>query len=675
MKLKFSVATVTLALQLSLHAGSKKVPQNTLTREDLYKNLSVPLKREFPQSKKVAPCEDFHKYVCSEVEEKFKLPGNRSLWFFSFSDNSEKLLDAKKEFFHKIEEGFVPSGDRIQQVKNFYLACMNPKVTANEERDTVQKIQNTLNNIKTIEDFKKLMASNIEGVELSLVNFQTDADQKNPKRNDILLLSSLMTFPERSYYHNEESTKALETLSLEFYKTLKLSNPEKRAQDLLHFEKELAEKFPLPVELRTRSSLNTYKPKKHFLTQYPNLKLEHFLARIPQDTKIRDIAPESLKFANDILVEKNLELLKNVYLYHSLASLMDDAYPDFQKKYFEFQNKQLGGPAKRPERNERCTKMASGYFVHEVDAYLTPILFPQFPKENVVNLVSHVRQSILKELDSNKWLSLQAKKEAKNKMLHAKLFLVQPENEKEWNFAPRREYSATTPLTNTKKIRQALLDKNLEELKIDRPRDRWDAGPLTLNAYYSPADNKFVLLQGILQDPFYGQDSSPVENFGAIGSVVGHELGHGIDDQGSLYNAKGELSTWMTKKDQAEFKKITSKFIARFNAIGHNGELTLGENIGDSVGIRAAYNAAFHSDTKIEATIENKKKFFESYARMWCSVVKPDFEKMLLKTDPHSMGRERINQQVIHLDGFYEAYACKQNDKMYVPPSERIQVW
>jgi putative endopeptidase len=637
------------------------------------KGSKIPETRPFPESGKTAPCENFHKYVCEEVESRFKLPADRSAWSFSFTDNSERLLHAKKAFFRKISEGFIPEGPRIGQLKNFYLSCMNESASANEEREIVRKERKSVLDLKTLEELQDLSASRIDQPELSFVNSQNLPDQKDPSRNDLIVIGQLMSLPERSYYDNKTAVKDLTALAEAFFKELKLDRPGERAKWVADFEKAMAQKFPLPAEIRDRVGSDTYRPREHFLSSYPNLRLSRFLNRVPTETRIRDLAPEALSFLNASLAEMPLEKLQSIYLFHSLKDQMDDGYPAFYRKMFEFDRKHLGGPTKRPARDERCTKLVMRSFSHELDEYLTPVLFPGFPREKVVSLVSKIRTALVGELDRNEWLSKAAKNEAKRKMDTAKLFLVQPSTEKEWDFNPVQEYSLTESRANRKKLRLANINKGLEELKAARPRERWAMGPLTLNAYYMPSDNQFVLLQGILQYPFFSPEASEIENLGAIGSVVGHELGHGIDDNGSRYDADGKLRQWMTEKDLKEFQSRGAKFVARFDAIGHNGKLTLGENIGDHVGLRSAYLAAFSGTEK--ASLGDKQKFFKAYAKLWCQVARPEFETMLLKTDAHSLDRARINEQVIHMDGFYEAFSCKNTDKMFIDPKDRIRIW
>ena len=250
--------------------------------------------------------------------------------------------------------------------------------------------------------------------------------------------------------------------------------------------------------------------------------------------------------------------------------------------------------------------------------------------------------------------------------------LVKPKTEAEWYFNPSLKYDSKKFLNNRLKLSEAQHKRMFAEIALKRDKTRWWMGPLTINAYYSPSDNKFVMPIGILQPPFYDPKQPKEINLGAVGAVIGHELGHGIDDNGAKYDFSGRLKQWMPEKDVKEFKKLGGKMISQFDDAGHNGKLTLGENIGDLVGLSFAYDGAFPDG---KGTVETKKKFFLQYARVWCSVVRPKYAERLLKTDSHSLGWARVNEQVKHQTGFQEAYQCKKGQAMYLSPEDRIKIW
>lgn len=666
--MKSIIACLVFFPLLSLAAPNNK----ELTRETLVKGSVVPEKREFPLSTTINPCTNFHEYVCKEAETKFKLPADRSRWTFSFTDIYERLLHAKKQFFKNISS-YNPKSNSGQQIKDTYMACMDQKSSTQEEKSKVDSEKKTILGIKTWEELADLSQKRLDEGETSFVSFFIEANQNNPLKNDAFLIADMRTLPERSYYEKKEVMTDFEKYLVDFFKTIKVDKPEQRAKWVINFESALAQKYPLPKEMRERFTEKRSIDKKEFLKKYPNLKLERFMAKIPEKSELRDFVPESAEFINNALATLPIEELKTVYLYHSLNGYLDDAYPAHFNKAFEFRKKHLGGPAKRPDRQERCTKLVMNSFGMELDQELMPILFPNFPEERVVAIGENMKKTIIKGLEKNSWLTRGARKEAIKKVENAKLFLVKPQKESDWDVMPVKSYSDKKRYANATLYAKTRIEKYLEEIKNDRLPSRWDMNPLEVNAYYNPPDNKFVLLQGILQYPFFDPSLSDIENIAAIGTVIGHELGHGIDDEGSKFDYVGKVRTWMTEKDLKAFKERGSQFVTQFDKIGHDGKLTLGENIGDHVGLTFAYNTAFPEDTK--ASTEDKKKFFVAYARMWCSVATPSYEQMQLKTNPHSLGRERINQQVIHQNGFYEAFNCKSGDKMFVDAKDRIRVW
>jgi putative endopeptidase len=281
--------------------------------------------------------------------------------------------------------------------------------------------------------------------------------------------------------------------------------------------------------------------------------------------------------------------------------------------------------------------------------------------------------ALVDQLSENTWLSKDAKQEAMRKIKTAKLALVSPNNEEEWNFNPRADYSTDSPIANILKLRKLLMDKHLNELNGPININRWHMGPLTVNANYDPSHNRFEFPVGILQYPYYDANEPEEVNLAAIGAVIGHELGHAIDDHGSGFNADGILRSWMLDEDKKTFDEKSRPLVEQFNKIGHNGKFTLGENIGDLVGLRTVYRAAFSKEN--DNSQELKKRFFLQFARFLCEVQREKFAEFRLKVDPHSLGYARANEQIKQQEGFKEAYNCKPGDPMVLPKNEIVNIW
>jgi putative endopeptidase len=647
--------------------------QEELTVESLLKGSKIPLKREFPLSKKTKPCDDFHLYVCENAEKAFKLPSDRSAWYFSFADSAERILHMKKAYFKKLTKGLEPKLERTKNVKRVYQACMNVKAHTQEERDFVKKQLAEITAPKDPAEMRAFLNGRTwtpYGLFLGIFDI---ANQDNPKRNDVGLIPDGMTLPERSYYEDKKALADLHAMAEKFFKAIKADKAKERADAVIDFETKFAMIHPLPADMRKLFSDNTYVKRDELLKTYPNMGFDKVFEKIPKDTNVRNITKDSMAYVNTYLGESSLFNLQSLAMFYTIKDNMDDAYPEFYKVIHEFRRKHMGGPPKRAPRDERCTYAAMGALGKELDAELITVLFPNFDGAKVRDTAETIRQAVLAGLKRNTWLTDGARKDAISKIKDAPLRLMQPETEKDWNFLEIGELSDTLAIANSYALSIAGIAQMQKKIREERNRSEWFTGPLTVNAFYSAEDNQFFLPQGILQYPFFDAAQSKIENLGAMGMVVGHELGHAVDDEGSKYDSKGALRKWMTEKDIKAFNERGSKLIAQFEKAGHNGRLTLGENIGDNVGVNFAMEAAFPDKDK--ASVGDIKKFFQAFGRVWCGVVRPERRKVQLKTGHHAQPDARINEQVVHRDLFYKAYECKAGDRMYLPPEDRVQMW
>lgn len=659
--------------------GLNTFSHNNLNDSDKISNVKksseIPERREFPINSSVSACEDFHKHVCSNVEASFELRSDRSSHTFAFSDSFERILAKKKEFFVNIknEKKLSP---RAMQIKNFYLACMDEKSGSKQELTEVAERVKAIEKIKSGKDLVALDIKNFFEGKASMVGFDSSANADDSNKYDAFMAVSLMNLPDHGYYEKPELIKDYKDMLKAFFKTVypKMADQELniRIEKMYNLEVDFIQKYPKAAERRQRWSEKRDIPQAKFIADYPNVNAKSYFKNIPKNLNVRVNIPEAFEFYNKHLAEKNIEALKDIYLYSTVSGLMDDAYPEYFKTKFEFNKKHLGGPETRPVRQERCTLQMMSEFEKEVDEVLMNRLFPNFPREKIVQISEKIRGAILDGVNKNQWLSAEAKLTAKKKIEMCRLQVVAPQNDREWNFNPIQNYSATSPIKNRQKLRAALIKKTIKEMFEPVNKDAWGMGPLEINAYYSPTENKFVMPMGILQYPFFDDKMSLLENLGAVGMVMSHELGHGVDDQGSKFDENGSLKQWMTMADLTEFQHRGERMVEQFNKIGHNGKLTLGENVADLVGLSFAYKAAFPNG---QGSKEEKKNFFTAYARLWCEVKREGAIEKQLKTNPHALGWARVNEQVKHQPGFQEAFDCKQNDKMVLREKDRIQIW
>jgi putative endopeptidase len=637
----------------------------------LAQSSEIPERRDFPVNPEVQACENFYDHACSKVISSFKLRDDRSYHGFAFSDSDERLLNAKQKFLGNLATATQLS-PRGKQLQTNYRACMNVEARKAEEKAYVSSILDTVNKVTDRQQFLDWVGQRGVDGDFAFANVGTYPNQEDSDWNDVLVDVSLKSLPERSYYDNAALAKDYQAVLQTFFTTIGLAKPQELATKVFDLEKEFAQKYPLPAELRELVNKPTSTTKEALLKNYQGLALAPQLAKVPERTKIRDLMPDAYAAGQKLLASTDLEVVKAYYLYRELSSYMDDAYPEFFEKKFAFQNAHLGGPVKRPAREERCTKLIMSDFGKEIDAELIDSLFPNFPREKFIALAEGVRASIIKGVEKNTWLSPESKAGAIKKMTTATLMLVRPENDEEWDFNPMVEYSETQPINNSRALSAAVRKKEFDELSIKRNKRRWLMGPLTVNAYYVPSANQFVMPIGILQCPFYDPKLPDAANLGAVGSVIGHELGHGIDDKGAKYDFEGKLKQWLSEADLKKFQERGAKLVEQFEKAGHNGKLTLGENIGDLTGLSFAYNTAFPDG---QGSKEDKQSFYLQYARLYCQVIRPKLAERLLKTDPHALGQARVNEQVKHQVGFKEAFGCKPTDKMVLPEADIVKIW
>ncbi|GGE02414.1 zinc metalloprotease [Tsuneonella deserti] len=357
---------------------------------------------------------------------------------------------------------------------------------------------------------------------------------------------------------------------------------------------------------------------------------------------------------------------------------------DIDQAQFDFYGKTLNGTPEQRARWKRSIGEAEGLLGELVGAAYVQHYFPPENKAAMVDLVANLRKSLGVSIQENKWMSPATKKEAL-----AKLAAFDPKigYRDELETYPGLAITLGQPLAN----RMAAAEWEYRDMlsKLGGPIDRteWGMLPQTVNAYYNPTKNEIVFPAGILQQPFFGLTADPAVNYGGIGAVIGHEMGHGFDDQGSKSDGTGMLRNWWTDADRAAFDKLGNALVEQYNALCPlddgktcvNGRLTLGENIGDLGGLSVAYRAYKMSLGGKKAPVidglTGDQRFFLSWAQVWRSQQREDAARQRLRTDPHSPEQYRVNGVVRNFDEWYKAFGVTADDALYLPPEKRIRIW
>jgi putative endopeptidase len=309
--------------------------------------------------------------------------------------------------------------------------------------------------------------------------------------------------------------------------------------------------------------------------------------------------------------------------------------------------------------------------------------FPQSSKEKMLLLVENLKVALGQHIDNLTWMSDTTKARAHEKLDAFTVKIGYPDKWRDYSkltIDPRKSYWDN--------IKGALVNErqhNLDDWGKPVDKDRWYMTPQTVNAYYNPLTNEICFPAGILQAPYFNPNADDAENYGAIGVVIGHEMTHGFDDQGSQFDKDGNFANWWADSDKEKFKKLTDGLAEQFNQIivlgdtHANGRFTLGENIADQGGLRVAYTAYHNSlGNKPGVTIDGftpDQRFFLSYANVWAGNIRDEEILLRTKTDPHSLGRWRVNGSLRNIDPFFKAFNIKAGDPMYLAPDQRVIIW
>lgn len=650
----------------------------------------------YPLSTTCSACNNFYNYVCSESIKKYRLPADRSGHSFAFGEISEQILKAKKTFLvnlahYKIADSLDPTTQQIQEeVRNYFLSVYDSRARYQQELEAVRASLARVKRLNSREACLEYLAKNpLDHWYAHLVTSWIAGNLYNPEEPELAISTHhLLSLSSVETYRNKELITDFRRLITQFFEVLDQPSPQLMANQIVNFQLELSKIAPTHAQMRQWSTIRTVLDRKTALQRFTNLQLEHLFNAIPEDTTIVVDADPELKvlaWVNAAVGEMNLLQLQSLILYQELFDIVSIASKPFRKAKRDFRVKHLGAPPKELSKLDKAVTSTMRLLGRELDYLMLSYVFLDFPKQRVMNLVARIRQSLLNQLSENDWLSPEGKAATIDKIKKLTFSIAYPDNFEDWRIFQPVTLSAAQPLTNAHILHLRNQQEGLKLLKRKRIEKTWWAmKPLTVNAYYDPTFNRMVIPLGILQPPFFDPSLPDEANLGGIGSVIGHEMGHAIDDIGSKFDATGKLRDWMPQIDRERFKQRVSKLIKQFDAIGHQGSFTLGENIGDLVGITTAYRAINISGRTERARTANsnsgdiaalKRQFFVQFAKLWCNCERPGITKQRLLTDPHALNWARTNQNVKQIPDFVKVFQCKPNDPMQLAPHEQVKIW
>ncbi len=417
--------------------------------------------------------------------------------------------------------------------------------------------------------------------------------------------------------------------------------------------------------------------------EYPSVNLKRYfeLQNLNVDTIIVD-SPKYYATVAKALAEQPEEVLRD----YAAASYISSAAPylsdDFINADFKLSQVLSGVEEQRP-RWKRALSVPNSVLGEVVGQLYVEKYFPESSKERMLTLVGNLQESLGEHIDSLTWMSDTTKMRAKEKLASFRVKIGYPDN---W-----RDYSAleiNPGKSYWENIQSAILfnqDYNNSDYGKPVDRERWLMSPQTVNAYYNPTTNEICFPAGILQPPFFDPEADDAVNYGAIGVVIGHEMTHGFDDQGRQFDKDGNFADWWTPADAEAFNALADKLVAQFDSIEvapglrANGRLTLGENIADQGGLRVAYTAYKNSLNGIEGPVIDgftpDQRFYLAYSNVWAGNIREDEIRQRTMSDPHSLGKWRVNASLRNIEPFFTAFGITESDPMFRPASERVIIW
>lgn len=640
------------------------------------------------------PGTDFYMYATGGWQKAHPLTDEYSRYgsFDVLQENNNKQL---RELIEGVAAQQNEKGSVAQKIADLYNSAMD-SVTLNEHgldemqmflacdgyQSTPQVTQDWLKQV-----WPGMLRQGVDG----LMSFYIGADEKDSKNNILSIIQGGLTLGQKDYYLDQDpETARIREAYVAYIRQLAShvgfgeADAARISDDVMRIETRLAKASKSMTELRDPEA-NYHKMSYDQLKKdFPGIDWDAYL-NIFGISDLKDVIvgqPEAIHEVEKILAEETPEALMNVYLWHAVdmaANYVDD---ESRNLSFAFWGTALSGKTQDRPRWKRAVSSVEGCLGEALGQLYVAKYFPPAAKERMEKLVANLQQALGERIDVQDWMSDETKKVAHEKL---DAFYVKVGYPEKWTDYSTLEIG-NSYLQNILRCREwAIQDMIAKHLNKPVDKDEWYMTPQTVNAYYNPTTNEICFPAGILQPPFFDMEADDAFNYGAIGVVIGHEMTHGFDDQGSKYDKNGNLSKWWTDEDTQRFNERIEVMRAYHDSIEvlpglhSNGSLTLGENMADHGGLMVAYQAFLNATA--QAPLADKdgftpaQRFFLAYANVWGQNIREEEIRKRVKSDPHSLGKWRVNGQMPHMDAWYEAFGITEHDPMFIPKEERVTIW
>jgi len=639
----------------------------------------------------VRPGDDFYQYASGTWIKNNPVPAKETRWG-SFNELRDFNINAVKGLLEAAAADQTAAEGSVQKrVGDFYTAAMDSttieKLGYTLVKADLQKIS-TLKSIQAVLDHTALLRTS--GIAAPMFSFGVSQDRKNVTKYAVQLGQGGTTLPDRDYYlRNDSRSEQIRKAYIKYMSTLfaltgsSAAEAQKKAATVLTIEKKLAEAQMSRVEMRDPYKTYNKYTTADFSKTTPSINWPDMLVKLktPGQDTILVSAPKFFESLDSLLKNIPLAEWKTYLEWNILKNAAPHLSSPFVKANFEFSQAQSGQKVQTP-RWQRMSQLTDGTIGELLGQLYVAKYFKPEAKARMTELIGNLRKAFEIRIKNLDWMSDATKEKALAK-LHA--FTPKIGYPEKWKNYDGLVIQRSTYFQNLRNAGQWAYNEMVQQLGKPVDRTRFGMTPPTVNAYYSATMNEIVFPAGILQFPFFDPNADDAVNYGGIGAVIGHEMSHGFDDSGSKYDKDGNLKNWWTDEDRSKFEAKTKALGAQFDqytvvdTIHVNGQLTMGENIGDLGGLNAAYTAfkmtkQGQSNEKIDG-FSPDQRFFLSWAQVWRGNILPETAAQLIKTDPHSPGPYRTIGAPVNMDSWYEAFDVKPGDKLYKKPEERIRMW
>lgn len=637
------------------------------------------------------PGNDFYQFACGGWMANHPLTDEYSR-YGSFESLNELNLKQLRGLVEGLAAGQNEKGSVAQKVGDMYRLVMD---SVRLNREGYEPVKSDLQCIASVKDRAELFRLTadlyVEGCG-TFFSCYIGADMKNSKANLFEIYQSGLTLEEKEYYLDEDEAtvtvrNAYKDLVKDLFQMIGYSEEEaqNRMEQVLKVETSLAKASMSATEQRDPAAVYHKMTIGELKSRYGQLDWDAYFNGLGVNPKELNVAmPVFMDEVQRLFVEEDLNVLKTYVTWHLLNGATSSLSDDFSKRSFDFYGKVLSGRQVQSPRWKRGINAVNGALGEAVGQMYVDRYFSAAAKERMIKLVKNLQVALGERIDAQEWMSEETKKKAHEKL---DAFYVKVGYPDKWKDYSKLTIDPSASLYENYRQVSIWAWQNMVDEKMDKPVDptEWHMTPQTVNAYYNPTTNEICFPAGILQYPFFDMEADDAFNYGAIGVVIGHEMTHGFDDQGSQFDKDGNFSNWWTEEDKAKFETRTKVMADFFSAIevlpglNGNGQLTLGENIADHGGLEVSFQAFRNATKGVDLGVKEgytpEQRFFLAYAGVWAGNIREEEIRRRTKSDPHSLGRWRVNGALPHIGAWYEAFGVKEGDALYLPEGQRVSVW